>query len=811
MSECRCDKFIHPKKLIIPGGLSNIPRQIARFPEFQRAMLSAIRQHSSLYDWRARDESDFGIMLIEMWAYVADVQSFYDEVIAHEEYLRTARHRSSLQKLTYLLGYIPRPAVAATVSLAVLAEGYKSVVLPEGLAFRSSAFDSETPQVFELDAETTIHPLNNQWSLEAPQQKTLSSTGSASTESFSQMLMNKDTILKKDDLVLVRVGSTDDQTNVSTVTNVADTVGEDNKKYKQVDFDPPLSLAGNTNPADVEISSASQRGGLWTIAYVSGDPYSISDSQIILDGLYRSIKAGEYIVLGKEGNYRWFKVVENKEIMMTLSAATTTTVKDSEDNDVSVAVPAITAPATQLVLDKSVQYTSPIWQWGYPTYDWTYLDAPKITLYYGFITGGSVATVGKDAVAVSDGLVVSGPIEEPSDGTAPTKFLVEDKNKNGYEVGGALNYGTGEVTLNQGEGWTTPLSMPVTIYGNVVTASRGETVEKEVLGSGDASMAGQSFMLKKSPLTFTSSPTAGNEQGVISTLELYVNDILWKEVPSFFAAGPEDQVFIVRQNDEGKSTVIFGDGQHGARLPTGADNVIATYRYGAGKTAPPAGAITQLAKPVKGLTGVKSPVAAKGGDDAETADNIRTYAPQSALLLGRAVSIMDMEAVTAGVSGVRAVSSEWAWSQTKQRPVIQLWYIGDENIKSDISQKLHCLSDPATPIAVDVAIPISLIISIDVEIDDRHLEDVVLGNIRTALMDSRTGILSPERIGIGKPLFRSRVFEVVMAVEGAVSIRSILLKSQWLQLSWTTYAIKPPTGRYFDLEKGGLLLNGKES
>jgi hypothetical protein len=764
-------------------------------------MLGVIRQYPALYHWIARGDDDFGIMLLEMWAYVSDVQSFYDEVIAHEVYIRTARLRPSLRKLVNLLGYVPRPAVAASVSLATLAEGRKPVVLPKGLAFRSSAFDDEAPQVFELDAKTFIHPLNNKWSLKAPQQDTLSITGSAAAETFGKLLFRTDTPLRKDDLALIRVGSTDTLNQTSTIANIVDTEGEDGKKYKQVDFKPALSLPGNTSPADVQVSRATQKGSLWKVV-VSGNLSVISSTNIILDGLYRNITAGQYIILGKEGKRRWFEVIENKEEMMTLSAAKTT-----PGNDIEVAVPALKMLATKLVLNPKVNSSS---RKASGDSNWYSYDASKITLYYGLVSGGTVTTTDKTTIAIADKLFVSERIEEPEDTTAPGKFLVEDNNENGYEVGGTIDYSTGEFTLNQDEGWDTPLAMPVTFYGNVVTAIRGETVEKEVLGSGDASLANQFFVLKKSPLTYTSSPASDNEQGVASTLKVYVNGVLWNEAPSFYGAGDDDQIYIVRQNDEGESIVTFGDGRRGARLPTDVDNIVATYRHGAGKATPPAGVITQLAKPVKGLKSVKSPIAAIEGDDAESSDGLRNYAPKSALLLGRAVSIDDMEAAAAGASGVRAVTAEWRWNGIKQRPVIQLWYIGDENIKKNIGQKLHQLSDPTTPIAVDVAIPIPITMSIDVEIDERYMEDDVLNKISTGLMDSETGLLVPERIGIGKPLFRSRVFEAVMSIEGTLSVRDIIFKFLWFQWSWTTHALKSPAGTYFDFEKGGLLLSSKE-
>src|SRR5207253_593631 len=81
---------------------------------------------------------------------------------------------------------------------------------------------------------------------------------------------------------------------------------------------------------------------------------------------------------------------------------------------------------------------------------------------------------------------------------------------------------------------------------------------------------------------------------------VWVDGLRWTEVPSFYGAAPDSQVYIVRQRDDGASVVTFGDGERGARLPSGVGNVVATYRFGAGEAAPPAFSIKQLARPVPG-------------------------------------------------------------------------------------------------------------------------------------------------------------------------------------------------------------------
>jgi hypothetical protein len=56
-----------------------------------------------------------------------------------------------------------------------------------------------------------------------------------------------------------------------------------------------------------------------------------------------------------------------------------------------------------------------------------------------------------------------------------------------------------------------------------------------------------------------------------------VNGELWHRVRTFEGTGPADRVYVVRTNEDGTTTLIFGDGKHGARLPTGIDQVAVTY------------------------------------------------------------------------------------------------------------------------------------------------------------------------------------------------------------------------------------------
>ncbi len=75
----------------------------------------------------------------------------------------------------------------------------------------------------------------------------------------------------------------------------------------------------------------------------------------------------------------------------------------------------------------------------------------------------------------------------------------------------------------------------VKIYGNVVKATHGET-RKEMLGSGDAAKAFQTFTLKQPPLTYVSAPTVS---GVESTLRSPRQRRQWHEADNLAALGTE--------------------------------------------------------------------------------------------------------------------------------------------------------------------------------------------------------------------------------------------------------------------------------
>ncbi|MBT3218729.1 MAG: hypothetical protein HN348_06525 [Proteobacteria bacterium] len=194
------------------------------------------------------------------------------------------------------------------------------------------------------------------------------------------------------------------------------------------------------------------------------------------------------------------------------------------------------------------------------------------------------------------------------------------------------------------------------LYGNVVHARHGLATE-EVLGSGNASVAGQEFTLRQSPMSWYL--RHGKPE---CSLEVLVSNIPWQRVAELQAQGPTDHVYTLTATPDGQNQIRFGDGWHGARLPTGTENVVARFHLGAGPGGDVApGQIRTLRNPPPNVRRVRSLTAATGGTPAEDIHSLKRRAAKATRTLDRIVSLTDFEDYVGGMRGVALVDANLVW------------------------------------------------------------------------------------------------------------------------------------------------------
>ena len=105
-----------------PPGQPTLALRVGTHGRFRQSMLADLADEPALEAFTTRADDDPAIALLDSWAAVLDVLSFYQERIGNENYLRTATERRSVLELARAIGYELRPGVAASTWLSFTLE-----------------------------------------------------------------------------------------------------------------------------------------------------------------------------------------------------------------------------------------------------------------------------------------------------------------------------------------------------------------------------------------------------------------------------------------------------------------------------------------------------------------------------------------------------------------------------------------------------------------------------------------------------------------------------------------------------------------
>jgi predicted phage baseplate assembly protein len=275
-----------------------------------------------------------------------------------------------------------------------------------------------------------------------------------------------------------------------------------------------------------------------------------------------------------------------------------------------------------------------------------------------------------------------------------------------------------------------------------------------------------------------------------------VDGLEWHEVPSFFGQAPNAKVFVTREDEDSRTHVLFGDRVHGAGLPTGAGNVVASYRIGSGADAPAVGTLSVILKPQPGLQSLRNPVPAGGGADPDPPKQIRRYAPRSVMTFGRAVSGLDYETIAAQTPGVARARVYWSWDASEQRNLVKV-YVGDDGgAVTAAGQALKGAEDPNRPVQVLLAEPIrDPDLNVRVEpLPGRRVLDVREA-VRAALFDDDSGLFGGRNVRIGQSVYQSQIVAACMTALGVAAVHFVEFSTAVPAVAGVRW--DPGEGRFF--------------
>ena len=298
------------------------------------------------------------------------------------------------------------------------------------------------------------------------------------------------------------------------------------------------------------------------------------------------------------------------------------------------------------------------------------------------------------------------------------------------------------------------LQAPFSVLYNLLPVSRGKTVLNEVVGSGDAAAAGQSFPLAKSPVTYL-------EKGAsyASTIAMRVDGQPWKEVASFYGQPGDARIFVTSET-RGKTHVSFGDGVNGARLPT---STTILSRPIAPARAPP----RQHPASSRSSRNPSRPAIGAQSDRRERRRGSRSARPDPPIRaalgarFGRAVSVFDYEAIAAQAP---------AWTMCASEPRSRSMSATMRGAVASARSVVLAAGDPNRPVTVTLATPIPVLLLLAILATPGMDADAISAGVKSALTDPETGLFAPTRLRIGQPLFDSQIEAACLSVEGTVAI-----------------------------------------
>jgi hypothetical protein len=744
-------------------GLPAIAYRSGTHDSVLRRMVTAL--HGVLPRLGASTADDPAIGLLDGWATVADVVTFYQERIANEGFLRTATERRSVLELARAIGYELRPGVSATTYLdirmqAPAAPGATDAIappaaaVPKGTRVLSIPAQGQLPQTFETAGDLTAAVGRNEMQ---PRQGRPQEIVAGRTRYY---VAGADTGLRAGDAVLIAEAPADAQhlppawelrvlrsvvpqpaaaPDLPAATLITWDAGLEN------DYDEPVVYAfglraamfganapdWRTMPLQVKRNYTANKdqinGSVWP-------GFALGDVKVIeLDAAYPGVGPGSLLLLTQPGRTALYLVCvagPDAQQNFAISSKTTRVTLDRSDNVKDFDRRQVTVLTQTRRLEPALE---PI---GKPTTGprFDLLAPPPLTVGQQVIVTGTAA--GKPRAEPARVIAVSPPGQ-------PTTVVLDHELPAPFDLDS------------------------VRILGNVVSSSNGETVTEEILGSGDGTTPNQRFVLAKKGLTHLAAQVPG---GAAAELEVRVDGVLWSQLPSLFPAGPHDRVYIVRIDDDAAATIIFGDGEHGARLPTGQENVRARYRFGIGPDGEvAAGSLTLLPQRPLGVAAADNPLPAGGATAPEVLADARRNAPLTVLTLDRVVSLRDYENYAQAFGGIAKARAVAIQGRAARFVHLTLAGSGGAEVHPDTIEMLRGALDVVRDRSVAVRPANRTLLQFRVRVAVLADPSRVAGDVRTAVGAALLGAFAVDQRDFAQPVTASEILAVAHQVPGVTA------------------------------------------
>ncbi|HET6855295.1 MAG TPA: putative baseplate assembly protein [Pyrinomonadaceae bacterium] len=262
----------------------------------------------------------------------------------------------------------------------------------------------------------------------------------------------------------------------------------------------------------------------------------------------------------------------------------------------------------------------------------------------------------------------------------------------------------------------------------------------------------------------------------------------WQSRGDLLGSGGLDRDFVVEIDNDGRAHLRFGDGELG-RQPQACMIFHALYRTGSGPSGNVgAGVITTIGwrnnRNVSGLTlSARNPLPATGGVSQEPMSEARLFAPKAFLKqLERAITPDDYARLAERSPGrkVQRAGASLRWTGSWYAAEVSIDPFGSESADPELFKRIKGYLHRYRRMGHDVEVELARYVPLKIEMQVCVKPHYLRGHVEAALLeifsgrmlsDGRLGFFHPDNLTFGEGIYLSKLVAAAQAIAGVESVR----------------------------------------
>jgi len=257
----------------------------------------------------------------------------------------------------------------------------------------------------------------------------------------------------------------------------------------------------------------------------------------------------------------------------------------------------------------------------------------------------------------------------------------------------------------------------------------------------------------------------------------------WQSRYDLFGSLADDLHYVVEIDNRARARLRFGDGEMG-RAPIALESFRASYRVGNGLTGNVgAEAISHIVLKNK-LSGIellpRNPISATGGTEAETMDQVRLFAPYAfRYTIQRAITAEDYATLAKRHPRVQEAKAVLRWTGAWYEVEVAIDPKDQAEAPEKLLAEIECMLRPFRRIGHDVRVRGATYVAIDLELTVCVKPDYLTGHVKAELIDlfstrrlpdGRLGFFHPDKLTFGSGIMVSKLVALAQSVTGVENV-----------------------------------------